>query len=164
MTKSTKPPAQDFRARPHNLTKMPVKDVLKIRMKDLGIKNTDLQKALGYNHPNVIAMMREGKMRLPPGKATVTANLLGLDPVFLLGKVVAENDPELWESISGLMADRLVTANEVTLLALMRQRLEGHDVDLAQSPEFVAAIEPVLKLIADRETAMAQAALQRKDD
>ena len=164
MTKSTKQPVHDFRTRPHQLTNLPVKDVLKIRMKDLGIKNTDLQKALEYAHPNVIAMMREGKMRLPPGKATVTANLLGLDPVFLLGKVVAESDPELWQSISGLMADRLVTANEVTLLALIRQKLQGHDVDLAQSPEFVAAIEPMLKQIADRESALAQAALQRKDD
>lgn len=164
MTKTTKQPAQDFRARPHHLTKLPVMDVLKIRMKDLGVKNTDLQKALDYNHPNVIAMMRAGKMRLPPGKVTITANLLGIDPVFLLGKVVTETDPELWESISGLMADRLVTANEVTLLALIRQRLEGHDVDLAQHPEFVAAVEPVLKLIADRETAWAQAALRRKDN
>lgn len=164
MTKTTKNAAQDFRARPHNLTKLPVKDVLKIRMRDLGIKNTELQQALEYAHPNVIAMMREGKMRLPPGKATITANLLGLDPVFLLGKVVAESDPELWESISSLMADRLVTTNEVTLLALVRQKLQGHDVDLAQHPEFVAAVEPALKLIADRETALAQAALQRKDD
>lgn len=166
MTKTTKQPVQahDFRVRPHHLTKLPVKDVLKIRMKDLEVKNTDLQKALNYSHPNVIAMMRAGKMRLPPGKVAITAKMLAIDPIFLLGKVVTETDPELWESISSLMADRLVTANEVTLLALIRQWLEGHDVDLAHHPEFVAAVEPVLKTIADRETALAQAALQRKDN
>lgn len=164
MANISKQPTPDFRARQQFLDKLPVKDILKIRMKDLGLKNTDLQKALDYNHPNVVAMMRKGAMRLPPGKTAITANLLEIDPIFLLGKVIAENDPELWETISGLMADRLVTANEVTLLTLIRQKLEGHDVDLAKSPDFLAAIEPVLKLIADRETALAQAALKRKDD
>jgi len=164
MTKTTKQSANDFRTRPHHLTKLPVKDVLKIRMKDLGIKNLDMQEAMGYNHPNVIAMMRAGKMRLPPGKAAIAANLLAIDPVFLLGKVVAESDPELWDTISGLMADRLVTANEVTLLAFIRQKLQGHDVNLAQSQPFLTAIEPVLNTIADREAALTEAALQRKDD
>jgi hypothetical protein len=164
MTKSTKQPTPDFRAHQHHLTALPVKDVLRIRLKDLGLKNTDLQKALGYTNPNVIAMMKTGSMRLPNNKVAITANLLGIDPVFLLGKVIAENDPELWASISGVMVDRLVSANEVALLAVLRQKLDGHDVNLAQSKDFLAAAEPALKLIAARETALAQAALQREDD
>lgn len=164
MTKATQQPAPDFRARQQFLDRLPVKDILKIRMKDLGIKNTDLQKALDYAHPNVIAMMRSGKMSLPPGKTNIAAKMLQIDPVFLMGKVISESIPGLWEAISEIMADHLVTANEVALLNTLRQKLEGHDVDLAQSPEFLAAVAPVLKVTADRETALAQAALDREDD
>lgn len=164
MTKPTKRPAHDFRARQQSLDKLPVKDILKIRMKDLGIKNTDLQKALDYPHANVISMLRFGTMSLPPGKTNMAAKKLEIDPVFLMGKVISESVPGLWEAISEVMADRLVTAHEIALLNTLRHKLEGHDVDLAQSPDFLAAVDPVLKVIADRETALAQAALQREDD
>ncbi|MBB1075782.1 hypothetical protein HUU62_15340 [Rhodoferax sp. 4810] len=163
MTK-TKQATPDFRARQQYLDKLPVKDILKIRMKDLGIKNTDLQKALDYAFPNVIAMMRSGTMSLPPGKVNIVATILKIDPVFLMGKVITESLPGLWEAISEIMSDRLVTANEVSLLNTFRHQLEGHDVDLARSSEFLTAVAPVLKVIADRETALTQAALEREDD
>ena len=164
MTKTTKQPAPDFRARQRHLDRLPVSDILKIRMKELGLKNTELQKALDYPHANVISMLRVGKMSLPPGKTNITARMLEIDPVFLMSKVVSESSPGLWEAISEIMADRLVTANEVALLSMLRDRLEGHDVDLAKSSVFVEAAGPVLKAIADRETALAQAALLREDD
>jgi hypothetical protein len=164
MTKTTNQPTPDFRARLQHLDKLPVKDILKIRMKDMGVKNTDLQKALDYPHANVISMLRVGTMSLPPGKTNIAAKMLEIDPVFLMSKVVSESIPGLWEAISEVMSDHLVTDHEVALLTLIRQKLQGHDVDLAQSPVFLAAIEPVLKQIADRETALAQAALLRKDD
>lgn len=164
MAKTTKQTTPDFPARHQYLDRMPVKDILKIRMRDLGIKNIELQQALDYAHANVIAMMRAGKMSLPPGKTNIVANMLGVDSVFLMGKVVSERVPGLWEAITEVMADRLVTTNEVAILALLRQKLEGHDVDLAQAPAFVAAIDPVLKVVVDRESALAQAALEREDD
>ena len=88
---------RNFRMRDPRFTGLAVKDILRIRMDDLGIKNPDLQRALGYAKPNVIAMMRSGTMSLPPSKALVAAQLLELDPVFLLNKVIAENDPALWD-------------------------------------------------------------------
>jgi hypothetical protein len=93
----------NYRMRGPRFTALPVKDILKIRMDDLGIKNPDLQRALDYPKPNVIAMMRGGSMRLPASKALVAARLLELDPVFLLSKVIAENDPALWDAISAVM-------------------------------------------------------------
>jgi hypothetical protein len=93
----------NYRMRDPRFTALPVKDILKIRMDDLGIKNPDMQRALDYPKPNVIAMMRGGSMRLPASKALVAARLLELDPVFLLSKVIAENDPALWDAISAVM-------------------------------------------------------------
>ena len=78
-------------------TALPVKDVLKIRMKALGLRNTDMQRALGYPMPNVISMMKTGSMKPPANKVLAIAEMLKVDPVFLLRKVIAENEPALPE-------------------------------------------------------------------
>ncbi|MCF8169347.1 MAG: hypothetical protein K9J77_12155 [Rhodoferax sp.] len=165
MTKQTLPPttAATFRERKHRYTSLPVKDVLKIRMQDLDIKNVDLQKALGYAAPNVIAMMRAGSMRLPEGKAIEVADILKLDRTFLLGKVIAENNPELWDAITTIMGDRLVSASELAVVNWLRHALNGHDIDLAESIEFKEAAAPVIAGIVKRENELAQAALRRVD-
>jgi hypothetical protein len=155
---------QNKSARDPRYSALPVKDILTIRLKDLGLKNTDLQKALGYDYPNVIAMMKTGSMRLPPSKAVIAARLLKIDPIFLLGKVIAENDPDLWDAISSVMADQLVTANELELIRLVRQGLDGHDVNLTQSPALVEAVNQELKEILERQNALALAAINRVDD
>lgn len=155
--------ARDLRARDQRLTDLPVKDVLKIRMKDLDLKNPQLQKALGYPTPNVIAMMKTGSMRLPSNKVPAAAELLQVDPKFLLAKVIAEKDPELWDVIASLLGDQLITVNEMALINLVRQGLDGHDVSLAQCPDFIDALKPQLAAVAARERALAQAAINRTD-
>ena len=132
-------------ARPDRLTALPVKEIIKSRLKDLDLKNTDLQKALDYPRPNVIAMMKKGTMRLPASKAVIAAKLLEVDPVFLLSKVIAESDADLWDVISLVMADRLITANEMAILTLLRQLLNGQDLNLAESPIFRQAVESAIK-------------------
>jgi CRP-like cAMP-binding protein len=144
-------------------TAMPVKDVLRIRMKDLEISNVDMQRALGYARPNVVAMMRRGSMKLPESKVVVVADLLQIDRIHLLGKVIAENNPELWDAISTVMGDRLVSANEMSLVRLVRAILEGHDVDLPAFPEFTSLLTPALQKLADHHNALARAALERID-
>ena len=103
-------------------------------------------------------------MRLPSNKVVITAKLLQVDPVFLLSKVVAENDPDLWDSISALLSNQLVTANEMALLKFVRQELDGHDVNLAESPGFTDAAGPALKVILERQNALAEAAKNRTDE
>lgn len=133
-------------------------------MKELGLKNPTLQKALGYPMPNVIAMMKGGTMRLPITKVPAAAALLQVDPIFLLSKVIAENDAELWEVIAAHMGNLLVTQSEMELIKLVRRGLNGHDVNLTQSVDFVCLIEPALAAIARRESALSQAVINRKDD
>ena len=154
---------RNFRIQDPRFTVLPVKDILKIRMDDLGIKNADLQRALDYSKPNVIAMMRSGSMSLPANKALVAARLLELDPVFLLSKVIAENDPALWDAISDVMGEHLMTKNELALIHMVRQGLDGHDVSLDESPDFIQAVEQELKTTLSRENALTQAAIERID-
>ncbi len=141
---------------------LPVKDLLKIRMKELNIKNVELQRTLGYPKSNVIAMMKSGAMQLPANKVLDAARLLELDPVFLLGKVILEKDPELWRVILVLLGNELVTDNEMKLIHFVREGLDGHDVDLLQTPDFVQSLTQHLKAASDRAVSLARAAIERR--
>lgn len=141
---------------------LPVKDLLKIRMKELDIKNVELQRTLGYPKSNVIAMMKGGSMQLPANKVIDSARLLEVDPVFLLGKVIAEKDPELWRVILALLGNELVTDNEMKLIHFVREGLGGHDVDLLQTPAFAEALSHHLKVASNRAGSLAQAAIERR--
>ena len=163
MKTTTPMTAENFRQRDHRFSALPLKDVLKIQMKNLGVKNVDLQKILGYPAANVIAMIKGGTMRLPEGKAIEVADALQLDRTFLLGKVISENNAELWNAITTVMGDRLVSASELALVHSVRKALDGHDVNLAESPDFVQLITPAIAAIVERENQLAQAAINRCD-
>lgn len=163
MKKTITKTTESFRQRDHRFSALPLKDVLKIQMKNLGVKNVHLQKILGYPAANVIAMIKGGTMRLPEAKAIEVADALQLDRTFLLGKVISENNAELWNAITTVMGDRLVSASELALVQLVRQALDGHDVNLAESPDFVELITPALAAIVERENHLAQAAINRCD-
>lgn len=139
---------------------LPIRDVLKIRMKELGVTNRDLQAALGYTNPNVIAMMRTGTMRLPPAKAVIAAKVLEVDPAFLLGKAIAESDPELWKTISETLGQQMVTHHEHAVIQYLRKALKGHDVNLLASASFTQILAPVLADIFKHEAALAAAKVQ----
>lgn len=152
---------RSFREREHRYSKMPVKDLLTIRMDELGLQNADLQVALDYPAPNVISMMKTGSMRLPENKVTEAADILQLDRAFLLRKVMLENNSRLWDVIDKVLGPKVVSANEQALLELLRKELDGHDVELTSHPEFIQAIAPILKSIAKREDELAKATLKR---
>jgi hypothetical protein len=158
---NTKPIKEDHRKREHRFSKMPFRDVMKVAMKETGVGNVEMQQALGYSKPNVIAMIKSGSMSLPDDKAVVVARVLGLSPAFMLRKLVQENNPALWDAIESVMGDSLVTASELALVNLVRKELDGLDVNLAEHPEFVQTAVPLLRDIAQREMATTQATLER---
>jgi hypothetical protein len=108
-------------------------------------------------------MIKMGSMRLPEGKGIETADLLKVDRTFLLGKVISENNPELWDAITTIMGDRLVTANELALIKFVREGLDGHDTDLMGTYDIGKTVAPLLADAFKRESALAQAALDRTD-
>jgi hypothetical protein len=164
MTKQKPPATKDaFRKRTHRFSGLRFKDILKIRMADLEIRNIDLQKALGYAAPNVIAMMKSGSMRLPESKAIEVADILKLDRTFLLGKLVSENNPALWDAVTTIAGDKLVSLSELALVHWVRDALNGHDVNLPELPEFIQAISPVIAGIVLRQNELTKAALHRAD-
>lgn len=161
-TKTSKAePEKDHRTRAHRFTAMPVKDIIKLRMADLDIKNVELANSLGYKMPNVIAMIKSGSMKLGHSRAVDCARMLKLDPVFFLGKVIQESDADLWDTISKVLGKRMVSNNEMEVVKLLRSELNGHDADLASNAAFTQAVVPTLRLIAKQEDTLKEAALER---
>ena len=99
----------------------------------------------------------------PIRRAPRLRRLLELDPVFLLSKVIAENDPALWDAISDVMGEHLMTKNELALIHMVRQGLDGHDVSLADSLAFIQGVAQELKATLDCQSALTQAAIERID-
>ena len=143
---------KSFRERQHNVSNLSVKDLIRTRIEELGIDNTTVQKALGYAKPNVIAMLKMGSMRLPDNKAVACAKVLQLDPVFMLSKVMTENNADLWKSIESVMGDRLVSTNEMKLVSMLRENLGGFDIDLANDRDFMQALAPALAKLVNQRT------------
>lgn len=167
MTTSTETAAlqtKNFRLREHRVSSLSIKDILKTRIKDLGLKNTEVQEALNYPNPNVIAMIKAGKMNLPPEKAYAAASILQLDPVFMIMKTLQESNALLHDSIVRVLGKQLITENELALLALFRNESKGHDIDFTASEEFLQATLPVIRQLAAKEGELLQAALVRKDE
>lgn len=88
------------------------------------IETTDkLQKDIalqcGFEKPNMITMIKQGRTRLPLGKVGQMAMALETDPVQLLKMCLEEYHPETWEEIAPLMESAL-TREELRLLTVLR--------------------------------------------
>lgn len=158
---SPKPAKPDHRSREHRFSKLPFRDVMKITMEEKNIGNVEMQLALGYAKPNVIAMIKSGSMNMSEHKALAVAKVLDLPPLFVLKKLVLEKNPALWDAIEAVMAKQMVLPSELALLDVVRKELDGLDVDLTECPEFNQAVLPALRAIAQRKLAETRATLDR---
>ena len=143
-------PVADYKRRDHRMSKLPFKDVLTMQMDKLGIRNVDLASALGYPMPNVIAMIKKGSMRLPENKIADAARVLQLDPAFLMRKVVEENNPSLWDLIESTTGKSLVSENEMKLIDLVREALDGHDIDATKSAALTQSLVSNIHKLRDK--------------
>lgn len=118
----------------------------------------DIAAAMGYDKPNVLTMIKQGKTKLPINKVGPLARALGIDPVHLLRLTMSEYMPETWDTIEDIVGQSLVSVGEKKLLDELRGALGGIGLDdlSAKSRERLTA---VLKEIAtderkDRESAV----------
>lgn len=150
-----------WRERERLLSKLPVGEMIALRMDELGIKNPDLAAALDYPTANVIAMIKGGSMRLPETKIVAAADKLQIDRATFLRKVISENNLSMWNVIDKVLGPKIISANEHALLEFVRQQLDGHEVDLTQKPDFVQSLVAAIKPIVAREAATNLATMNR---
>lgn len=128
------------------------------RVAEGGFTNVEMAEALGYPKPNVISMIKKGDMNLPLNKVGPAARKLGVDPVFMLEKVLLETAPDLWAALREAIGNRLVTDNEMQLVDFVRKALHGYDANVIAYEGFAGAATPELDMIRKREHELASAA------
>lgn len=102
---------------------------------------------VGFEKPNVITMIKQGKTKLPLNKVGPMARALGVDAVFLFGLVMNEYFPDTWESIQGMtMKDKpLLTENELEILFALREAgLTTRRIEPSQRGPLIRAIKGAL--------------------
>jgi len=141
------------------IASVPFHEWLSVQINQSGKTNVELADALGYPRPNVIAMLKTGAMKLPLNKIGQMSRALGIDPVFLLQRVLSDSAPEMWSALNEVLSGRLVTGNEMALVEFVRSRLPGIDANVIGYKEFSDALEGPLEMIAKREKELANATL-----
>jgi hypothetical protein len=153
--------AKSYKEREHRFSLLPISEIITIYTNELGLKNTDVQIALGYKKPNVIAMIKSGSMKFPPEKSTDLAALFKLDPAFVLRKALQESNATLYDTIQLTIGKNIVTENEHNLLTRMRERVNGFDVNFLANAEFVKLLDVFLNEAQSHQKAKKQASLDR---
>ena len=91
-----------------------------------GKRQNVIAQEVGYTNPNVIAMIKQGKTKLPLSKVSAMAESLGLDKGRLMRLTLKEYSPDVLDALEECLAP-MVTENERVLLEVWREATEGQD-------------------------------------
>ncbi len=93
----------------------------------LNITDEQISEAMGFERSGTLTLMKQCKMKIPVQSTKALAAALGMDPVHLFRKHLAENLPEVLAMIDELMPGPL-TNNEVKLIEAYRHLSRGREV------------------------------------
>ena len=94
------------------------------RIKETGQTQKDIAFKVGFEKPNIITMIKQGKTRLPLDKIGLMANALETDPTQLFQMCMEEYQPKTWKVISPFM-ESAMTTDEQRLLHSLRAWVGG---------------------------------------
>ena len=98
-----------------------VADYLTAQIDLCGKPQQDIAKECGYEKPNIITMLKQGKSKVPLGRVPALAKALGVDPLHFFSIVMAEYEPETWAAIqASVLKQPFVSANEMEIIKLVR--------------------------------------------
>lgn len=102
-------------------TPLPFHARLDERMGELGLSNAELASVLGYDKPNVIALMRIGKMRVPIQHAQPLAQALDLPAREIFEALMRESLPQVLETMKAVYDPLELSTPEVNLIKYLRR-------------------------------------------
>ena len=91
----------------------------------------EIAKAVGFPKPNILTMLKNGSTPLPINRVGPLAKAVGLDPAFLLRRVMQEYYPDTWSTIEENLGNPILTARERYLIQELRCLTENTDPDIA---------------------------------
>lgn len=107
---------------PANLAEM-----IETAQKGLELSDTHIAEALGFDHPVVTQLLKQGKMRLPIAKVPQLAEVLEVQPAKLLQLLLRETSPDMLEAIEACYGPMLLSDAEVRLIRSIRQAGNGRE-------------------------------------
>lgn len=90
----------------------------------------EIARAVGYDKPNMITMIKQGRIKLPLNRVGPLAKALNVDPVHLLRLTLSEYMPGTWDAIKDLVGDRLISAADRALLEVVHKEAGGVDIPM----------------------------------
>jgi transcriptional regulator with XRE-family HTH domain len=109
-----------------------------------GKTQREISQEIGYENPNVLTLMKQGKTKLPINKVQALAKALGVDQANFLRIVMSEYMPEAWDVIKSVVGEKVVSADQTELLGIVDLETGGLGVDLSDE-KFVTDLRTALR-------------------
>lgn len=97
----------------------PVAKFVRQQIQILGKSQREIAQEVGFEKPNVITMIKQGKTKLPIAKVGRMAKALETDPVFLMKLCMNTYHPDTWKYIEPFLESAL-TKDELLMLRTWR--------------------------------------------
>ena len=108
-----------------------------------------ISKEVGFDKPNIITMIKQGKTKVPICRVSGLAKSLDVDPVHLFNSVLAEYQPETWLAVQEVYGSPLIPSLfERRLIEAIRN--SGARLDLADDSELHALARDVSDVVRRR--------------
>lgn len=140
------PPITEEGMTTKKITPANVAELLSFQIEAINKTQAEIATEVGFERPNVITMIKQGKTKLPIAKIGPMARALGLDPVFLFGFVMREYHPETWDAIESMYSQPVMTANEMAIIRALRAsgKLPKTAIPPSDEGKIVRAIEDAI--------------------
>lgn len=130
---------------PTAIKPMSVAEFIELQIESSGLRQAEIAEACGFEKPNVITMIKQGKTKLPLAKIGPMARVLNVDPILLFKMVISEYLPETWDAIEALYGQPPLTENELAVLKAVRKvGLTSRKIGDSEIEPLARALEPVL--------------------
>lgn len=94
------------------------------RLQIIGITQREVAEKAGFEKPNMITMIKQGRTKLPMAKIGPFAEAIEVDSVELFQLCMSTYYPETWKALEPFMASS-VTKDELTLINALRRFIGG---------------------------------------
>ena len=81
----------------------------------------EIAKEAGFENPNILTMLKQGKTKIPLNRIGPLAQALGINPRHLMRKVLEEYMPETWSAVEQGLGHLLLSSEEEQMVLTYRQ-------------------------------------------
>jgi transcriptional regulator with XRE-family HTH domain len=106
-----------------------VADYITNQINACGKSQIQIAEEVGFDKPNVITMIKQGKTKVPVSKIGSMAKALEVDPIFFLKLCMQEYMPDFLDTVVAITEQPIITANELELVKAVRA-IDGDDPKL----------------------------------